>query len=359
MKVRFTPQQTASDVSRGVKVPYGPGRRKAAQWRWYLILAIVCSPFAYLLFTMFYPLVVVSAPGFIHLEKEVLTAASDGVVKVIHVRTGDRVRAGQPVVELTSPKLEERILAIKSAIAHSDQTDDKTRPAAPNRQADSLLTLYRQQVEDAARVVARQQQRVEVVRQLFVQGAATAAEVNAVAVQFEAARHTLVQAQLDFKAAELKNLALDVSQPEAMPSRQQLLDQLARLEQQQRSLVMMASQDGTVLDTPVEIGKNIAAGEVVALVSMPAPPQVLAYLDPRSVQTATPGRLATVSIPGGLSVEARVREQPSQARRLPADFGSAIGTRDIMVLVTLDFTAPLPPERAVEGLPVEVRFHRF
>ena len=122
---------------------------------------------------------------------------------------------------------------------------------------------------------------------------------------------------------------------------------------------MMASQDGTVLDTPVEIGKNIAAGEVVALVSMPAPPQVLAYLDPRSVQTATPGRLATVSIPGGLSVEARVREQPSQARRLPADFGSAIGTRDIMVLVTLDFTAPLPPERAVEGLPVEVRFHRF
>ncbi len=359
MKVRFTQQQQAADVSRGMKVPYAPGRRNAAQWRWYLILVLVASPFAYLVYNLLYPLVVVTAPGFIHLDKEVLTAAAEGVVKSIHVRIGDKVVAGQPLVDLFSPRLEDRIQAIRAAIEQSSATARKAPSSGANKSQDGVVALYRQQMDEALRVVERQQQRVDVIKKLFGQGAATAAEVNALAVQLESARHTLVQAQLDLKAAEQKNLSQEVPEPEPMPDRQQLLDQLAKLEEQQRQLVMRASQDGTVLDTPVEIGKNVTPGEVMALVGTRTQPHVLAYLQPRSVKAASAGVTATVSIPGIRSKLARVREQPSQARRLPADLSSVIGTRDVMVLVTLDFSEPLPPERAVEGLPVEVRFHRF
>lgn len=358
MKVRFTPQPEASDISRGVKVPYAPGKRKAAPWRWYLILALVSSPFVYLLYTMLYPVVMITAPGFIHLDKEMLTASSEGVVKAIYARVGDRVVAGQVLVELTSPRLEERIQETRAAITRSRTPPDKTT-ANVSGPGQGLVTLYRQQLAEAEQVVARQRQRVEVVRRLFAQGAATAAEVNALSVQLEAARHTVIQARLDLKGAELKNLAPAGGDSEPMSERGQLREQLARLLEQQQSMVLQAPRDGILMDTPVEIGKKVAPSDLVALIGVPTHPHVLAYMSPRSVNSARPGQLATVRIPGGPSMEARVREQPSQARRLPADFSSVIGARDIMLLVTLDFNEPLPPERAVEGLPVDVRFHRF
>lgn len=358
MKVRFTPPPQSADVSRGIKVPYAPGKRKVVQWRWYVILALVVSPFAYLLFSLLYPVVVVTAPGFVHLEKEVLTAVAPGVVKTIFVHDGDRVGAEQPLVELFSSEIEDRLQALRQAVALAE-TGVRPEPVAPVDKDDSVLALYRRQEEEARRVVARQQQRVEVVNRLFAQGAATAAEVNALRVQLEGARHTLVQAQLDLKTAEREHLARQNPAPEPMTDRDRLREQLAELEARRQRLIIRATRDGIVLDTPVEIGRSVNPGEVMALIGVRSQAYVLAYLRPRLVKTVKPGGLATVSIPGGRSVEARVRQQPSQARRLPADLSSVIGARDIMVLVTLDLVSPLPTERAVEGLPVTVRFHRF
>ena len=67
MKVRFTPPPQA-EVSRGMKVPYGPGRRPAVQWRWLVILALVASPFVYLLFSLAWPYLMVTAPGVVTLS---------------------------------------------------------------------------------------------------------------------------------------------------------------------------------------------------------------------------------------------------------------------------------------------------
>ena len=102
-----------------------------------------------------------------------------------------------------------------------------------------------------------------------------------------------------------------------------------------------------------------AFGEPLVLIGTRDRPYVRAFLQPQDVKIVEPGHGATVSIPGGPSVEAQVRTRPTQARRLPADFSSVIRTRDIMVLVRFDFVGPLPVERSVEGLSVDVRFHRF
>ena len=99
---------------------------------------------------------------------------------------------------------------------------------------------------------------------------------------------------------------------------------------------------GTILDLPADTGKMTAFGEPLVLIGTRDRPYVRAYLRPQAVKIGEPGHGATVSIPGGLSVESRVRTRPTQARRLPADFSSVIGTRDIMVLVRLDFVGPLP-----------------
>ena len=102
-----------------------------------------------------------------------------------------------------------------------------------------------------------------------------------------------------------------------------------------------------------------AFGQPLVLIGTRGRPNVRAFLQPQDVKIVEPGHGAAVSIPGGPSVKARVRTQPTQARRLPADFSSLIGTRNIMVLVRLGFVEPLPVERSVEGLSVDMRFHRF
>ena len=359
MKIRFSSQKRQpSDVSQGMKVPYAPGRRGVFQWRWYLILAAVASPFAYLIFTMLYPLVVVTAPGFISLEKQTITASSTGVVDRISVRVGDRVEEGQLLLQLADPKLEQRIQAVRSSLANFD-TASLPSGTGTGRLLPHELELYREQLNHAERAATRHQQRLAVVRQLFSQGAATVAEVNAVQVQLDGVEHTLIQARLDLNAASTKYMSGLGEQIEPDQERKALEEQLEQLQRQQQQLTLRALRAGTILDLPVDKGKVVAPGEPLALLGTRDRPYIVAYLQPEAVTIAEPGRGATVSIPGGPSVEARVRTLPTQARRLPADFSSVIGTRDIMVLVILDFLEPLPVERSVEGLPVDVRFHRF
>jgi hypothetical protein len=48
MKVRFKGLRTPEpEQQRGFKVSYGPGKRQAFRWRWYLMLALVLSPVIY------------------------------------------------------------------------------------------------------------------------------------------------------------------------------------------------------------------------------------------------------------------------------------------------------------------------
>ena len=117
---------------------------------------------------------------------------------------------------------------------------------------------------------------------------------------------------------------------------------------------------GRLLDLPVETGQQVAPGTVLAQVAVPGRAQVEAYLRPAALGKATPGREVTVRLPDGRSVLARVREQPSRVRQLPAGFAAAAtDSRDPMLLVTLDLAEPLPVALAIQGLPVEVRFPRF
>jgi hypothetical protein len=84
---------------------------------------------------------------------------------------------------------------------------------------------------------------------------------------------------------------------------------------------------------------------------------VVAYLAPKYVKYAQIGRYATVTLPGGRKLKARVSENANLTKRLPADLSSPIGSRDLMLLVNLELLMPLPEIQRVDGLPVSVRFH--
>jgi len=52
MKISFQKKDKDPAMVQGLRVPYAPARRKAAQWRWYVILLIVSSPLLFFLFKM-------------------------------------------------------------------------------------------------------------------------------------------------------------------------------------------------------------------------------------------------------------------------------------------------------------------
>ena len=368
MKVSFSPKQRpAPDVKHGIQVPYAAGRRNALQWRWYLILTLVASPFIYLLFKIFWPYIVLSAPGYISLHKTIVTSSVNGVVQQVLVKDGEVVSIGQQLAQIAAPQLDQRIGELRSQI---DPAPSSSLPPTPNHgrresQAGDIMALHRQLVDQALRAVDFQQQRVYKVKLLFEQGAATAAEVNAVSAQFDAAQHTLTQARLDLATAQSSLRATpppasqQANSQKKLKSQEELNQTLRQIEADRENCAPRAPQAGIVLEMAATKGKIMNAGEYLALIGRPEYPQVVAYIRPESAVAVSVGRKATVTLPGGPSLLAQVHELPTQARRLPADLSSVIGTRDVMVIVTLDIIDPFPADRAIENLPVDVRFHRF
>lgn len=349
MNIRFSQrEQQPADVSQGMKVPYTPGRRAVASWRWWIILALVASPFFYLLYQLVLPLVVVTAPGVVVLDKETLVAVTESVVDRVLVQPGERVRRGQEVARLSAPKLEQQIETVETML----------EPVSGSLAGPKRLALYRQQELHAARAVAHQEQRLAVVARLRAQGAATEAEVNAIRSQLDAARHVLVQAQLERTEAEGQAAVPSSPATGAPLSREQLQRQLPLLQAQRQQLTLVADGDGTVLEILAERGSVLDAGAGVLVIGRQERPHVEAYMRPEQVKWVSAGTRATVTVAGDLSLEATVRDAPGQTRRLPAELSSAIGSREMMVLVTLDPVKPLPVQQAIEGLPVRVRFHR-
>ncbi len=359
MKIQFTPPPRQADVNHGMKVPYAPGRRNITPWRWYVILATVLSPFLYLIYTLVLPFVVILAPGFVSLHKESVTTVLPGTVSSVLTHVGERIKEGQVLLEIIDPKAVEQLAALRHTLA-SEEERGQEMPKAQDAPVENDIQLYQQQVQLAEKIWRQQQQRLTTIKRLFAQGAATRAEVNAVQAQADSAEHDVLQARLTVQAASQRTGMPIPKNDQPAFDRQELERQRAGLEAQ-RLRQIRARYAGVILDIPVETGKSVSAGEILAVIGTDGSPQVTAYVKPQYGARIQAGTKAEVEFPGGPSLPATVHNQPTQARRLPADLSSMIGTRDIMLLVTLDLQGdpPIPPERIVEGLPVEVRFHRF
>lgn len=360
MKIRFTPPKPnqAVDTNRGIAVPYASSKRFVQQWRWKLIVMITITPFAYLAWKMLAPVFLLTAPGFIYVEKDVLTAPVPSVIAEVHVRVGEYVQQGAPLLTLHSNELDQKIRNTRAELGEISLKSDEMCDMATAQEA--AMNLLSRQVEKARLGVSRQQERWQIIRRLHSLGAATAAELNAASIQLDTAHSALIKAQLDAQTAQndYQGSSKNALHIRLKKRQEELFVQLYRYETEQAALIVAAPRDGAVLALPATKGQMLQAGQDAAVLGY-ATPHVLAYARPEIIRHIRPGNQATVSLPNGPSLTATVREFPTQSRRLPVDLSSPIAVRDIMVLVNLDFISPPPPERAIDGLPVEIRFHRF
>jgi multidrug resistance efflux pump len=351
MKINFDENKQRDPRREGaMKVTYAPAKRKVALFRWYLILLIVGSPLLYFFGKMLYLLLVVNAPGYVSLNKTPLNASTAGVVGKIVVKPGDVVHPGDPLVLLNDPRLDEResILRAELQTLHSSLP-----PTGSNKK-----TLLRDRIDLAKNMVDYQEKRLQQVRYLFGQGAATQAEIDVVYARYTQARYAYNQEESRF-TEWLDNAKREASAPSVHADLRttQIRTNLDAIEKQRKKLIHVATVDARILDVFVREGVVVSPGSNLLLLGDLKHTVITCYLNPKYVRYSKAGEKATLKFPDNRKYIATVKNDANLTKRLPGDLVSPIGSRDLKVIVQLVPDQPLPDMFMIDGLPVSVRFH--
>lgn len=350
MRVSFnTKRQKDPTREKGVKVNYAPSKRQAPKWRWYLILLIVSSPLLVFLFKLVFSQVIVTAQGMITLEKIAVNSSSTGYVDQINVEVGDTVDPGRMMVRLGSPTLDERERVLQAELNQMGSSLPYTGLQTEN--------LLRNRIALAKRNVNYHKEKLENVRFLFDQGAATIAELNQAESVYDRAQFTLNQVQGEL-TAHLERTLKEQRQPELQFSnRRQLIQaELEAIAASRKRLEQRAPFYGRILEMHIDNSQTVSPGSPLLVMGKLNKPYVIAYLDPKYAKYALTGHNATVKLPDGKTLRARVRENASLTQQLPSNLSSPIASRELMILVKLDFQLSMTEADTIDGLPITVRF---
>ncbi|NNL75586.1 MAG: hypothetical protein HKO68_04530 [Desulfobacterales bacterium] len=353
MKVSFQKKEKGADTIRGMKVSYGPAKRKAATWRWYLILLCVSSPLLYFLFKLILFQIIVTAQGVVSLEKVAINSTSTGIIQKLYAEVGQELKSGSTIALLYNGDLESRKILLESeleALYHPEISYNKSQEI-----------FLRKRIQTTNEILNYEKQFFDNVVFLFNQGAATVAELDL-------AKERKTRAQLDFDHArfELDKHLEDrykrpiIPQGEAEKQRRVIRAKIKALDQQRSRLTQSLPYKGRILDLYANEGESVSTGSSILLLGRSDKPSVMAYLSPKHAKYARKGHKAVAKLPNGYTLEASVSEDAKLTKRLPADLSSPIGSRDLMLLVKLEFLSELPKLQWVDGMPVSVRFsNRF
>jgi multidrug resistance efflux pump len=359
MKVRFVkPEASDPNRDRGVEVPYAPGKRHLARWRWYLILLVVSSPFLFFVGKFLYSSVLIQAPGFVAQEQITVRSSSQGYVDEVFVKPLDEVREGQPVARLANEALSTHADQLRAelkqlqGVAISAESQGHGAAALDSIDFAGELQTAREQKD-------RMSERMRQMQQLLSEGAATEAELNAARNQYD---------QASSKLDELyRTMALQTRPPPrssgnnvAVQTRILAIQtELADLDGQLQAMLVHAPKSGRIVDLAVVKGDQLAIGSKVAMLA----PQggeihIDAYIPPKHGIYAAPGMAATVIFPDGMRRRALVADVPQIAAEVPKAQSALLGEAEMGVLVRMQLVDAAGADQRpfTDGLPVRVEF---
>jgi multidrug resistance efflux pump len=347
LKIQFDIPPTSPQESNGLSVRYAASKRQVPRWRWYLLLAMVLTPPAYLLGRFAISYWWENTPGLVVTEQAVVRAPAAGQVARV-AAVGERLQAGQTLMELikeppanTAPTSPQPQLSAPTAVAELPST---TQPLA--------IRLAAQ--EEAHRLAQQQlallQDKFNALQSLRAQGAATRNEADNAQAQVLQAQAEASRARA---AASETRALLGQARAAATPATAVQRDATGT------SLppLLKAPFDVTVVRQLVRAGEHVEAGADVAVVQGTAkPPLVHAYLPPSQARYAQPGRQATLHFMDGRKLRAEVQDVISEAERTPAERVSPLTPRMPSIVVRLRPLEDFPPGYRIHYLPLDVRF---
>ncbi|WP_439843079.1 HlyD family secretion protein [Aeromonas taiwanensis] len=348
MKVTFDPPKKQDATSdEGVRVLYAPARRIAFRARWYLILLVAFSPVIILLGYLGREWWLTQAPAIITTEPQLVVANGDGFVRSIYLSPGQDVSQGDALMKFESPTLLANIRERQTRLAGMVLDKEEAE-----RERLGNLDV---QIEIAERGRREQEAIYNEYAGYRQEKLVSSAEYASALLSWTQSRITLQQARAEKMQLELQIREDQLTGP-LISARQRLVEELTEMEATRQQQQPLSPTTGRVSDILVQEGDWVFSGAPLALISKHMDPLVIAYVQPKYLSTMTPGHRATVKLPSGERLVARIARPVELADKLPAQLAAPFEGEKATLKVALSFDDPLPANLQVEGLPVTVLF---
>jgi multidrug resistance efflux pump len=343
MKIKFNLEKQRNPLQEGgINVPYAAGKRAAFRFRWYLIVLLISSPLLIFAWYVSKDKIMVEAPGVLTTEPLTLYAEQDGTVAEVAVKQGLHLQKNTPLVGLANPILTAEITQLDDNIRELSQslTENWAQQALLLKQKSAIASADLKEKNKLYQDYNNLKQNGLLQSDQWFSVSQLKVNADLTVLDCERSLQNLEQEKVSGNAVQYLN---------ALKLRLQLLKTRAN------ELSVKAPMDGEVKDILIQPGMAVKLGDPLLLYAIRSQPVVVAYLAPSDVSFSTIGQKATVTLPGGETLEASVSEPTRITEMVPAQLvGPFEGNKEALkVVLRLDHV----PVSVIEGLSVSVRFH--
>lgn len=341
MKVLFDSPPSTPNQSGGLAVNYAAAKRQLPRARWYLLVVAMLALPIYFAIQFALAMLFETAPGIVQLDQLTIKSGGAGRIGSLAVKEGQDVTAQQPL----------GLLAAGGGTSIALQQDNTPPPPAP---VDDRPRVLREGVALEALSLSERQlvlrrERLEVMRGLLAEQAATRMDIQTAEQQVLDAEANLLRAQHDLAESRLRPLPPPLPAPASKTARASAGTQVGEP-------FGLAPIDGTVTHLLVHPGDLVGPETPVAHIRGPRGPLIQAYLDPAATRYAQVGQPARLKFADGKRIRATVLNVLAEAQPLPSDRANPLSPRTQAIVVILEPEGDFPDTYRIHGLPVDVSF---
>lgn len=251
-------------------------------------------------------------------DREVQSMLAARVSEVL-VEAGDQVKAGQLLMQLSSPEQEAQTSSVQTQIAQIEAERQSSRLAAEALQSD---------IKQAEADLARK-------KRLLTSGALSSSDYEQAELQ---------HLQLLKKLQQQESISVGLGSQLAS-----LQEMLAHLEETTRELQVEAPMTGTVMDVPVAAGQVVIPGTVLAQIGSVSSLEVKTDLLSDEVRLVKTGQRVEITAPvlGGEAINGQISTIYPRAFEKVSALG--VVQRRVPVVISLDKSSILKPGYEVKA----------
>lgn len=329
MKISFSKgmEESANSVN-GMKVPYGPAKRRTPRLRWYLILLAVTSPIIVFAANFVYGLLHARCDGYVVSTTQEILAMYDGFVDTVYATTESPIDSGAPVIKV--------LPSARTGTSASVSVLSDMPSLAAKRIWEVRANLAQVEVD-------RAKSRLDEMLYLQTQQAATTPEVDVVRRRYSEALDAM-------EALHLARHSFD-----RKPSQGQNPEENADIPNQKERY--RAPWPAKMISLRAMQGQFVRKGDrLLTLEKTPVQYKIIAMLQPKFIRFAKSNLECTIKFPDGTRARAKINEVGKEVETKYETPAGLIVLPFSRLVITLSPLDSLKNTQKITGMPVTVSF---
>ncbi|WP_131782525.1 HlyD family secretion protein [Legionella gresilensis] len=321
-----------------------PGARKLARLRWLLVVLLLCLPLGYLTVRLIQDYFFIRFSGTVIYDTLLIRSPDEGYIHSISVSAGESVRPGNLILEISSPKLNNKLTYLINERERISKLIVNLKRVNQSELINSLK-VAEQDMVDSKKTYER-------FKEHFKDG-------NLITLQLEEARKNYTTAQQNYASIKQKMLESSLQQNTSLEVNYnrrlvEIEGDIKLLKIQLKNFTIRAPQPGTVMNIETHVGEYVPIGKNLLTIVTDDNLKIKAYIEPKYSAVATYGSKVTIQLPNRERIPGIIINNPRYAQQLPSSETNPLATRQNKLIAIIAPRKPLPKEYQVFGIPVQI-----